>query len=147
MVGRTPAGNSSHHQQVNHRPDFAPGLPLVKGVGADLSRVLLNLFTNAFYAVQQHQQAGEPDYVPTVSVHTQGVGQQVEIRVADNGTGMSESVRAKLFQPFCTTKPTGEGTGLGLSLSHDIVTKGHGGMLTVASKVGRGTEFRLRLPA
>ena len=128
--------------------DLLPALPLVEGVGATLSRVLLNLFTNAFYAVQQRQLAkGEAGYVPTVSVSTQRVGQQVEIRVSDNGTGMPESVKAKIFQPFFTTKPTGEGTGLGLSLSHDIVTKGHGGTLTAASEPGRGTEFRLLLPA
>ncbi len=127
--------------------DFAPALPLVQGVGADLGRVLLNLFNNAFYAVQQRQQAnGQAGYVPTVRVATRGVGERVEIRVSDNGTGMSPEVQAKIFQPFFTTKPTGEGTGLGLSLSHDIVTKGHGGTLTVVSEVGRGTEFRLLLP-
>ena len=129
------------------RTDFAPGLPLVPGVGADLGRVLLNLFTNAFYAVQQRQQAGEAGYGPTVTVSTREVGKGVEIRVADNGTGMPESVKAKIFQPFFTTKPTGEGTGLGLSLSYDIITKGHGGTLAVASEVGEGTEFIISLPA
>jgi signal transduction histidine kinase len=73
-------------------------------------------------------------------------GQAVEIRVRDNGTGMSEEVQARVFQPFFTTKPAGEGTGLGLSLSHDIVTKGHGGTLTVESREGEGTEFIIRLP-
>ena len=126
--------------------DFAPDLPLVEGVGADLGRVLLNLFTNAFYAVQQRQLAGESGYAPTVSVSTRGVGQQVEIRVSDNGTGMSEAVQTKIFQPFFTTKPTGEGTGLGLSLSYDIITKGHGGTLTVESYSGTGTKFLITLP-
>lgn len=83
--------------------------------------MLLNLFNNAFYAVQQHQLAGEPGYVPRVSVRTRQVGGTVELYVTDNGTGMPESVRAKIFQPFFTTKPTGEGTGLGLLLSHDII--------------------------
>jgi two-component system NtrC family sensor kinase len=127
--------------------DFAPGLPLAEAVGADLGRVLLNLFNNAFYAVQQRQQASEAAYVPTVSVRTRRVGQQVEMQVADNGTGMPPAVQAKIFQPFFTTKPTGEGTGLGLSLSYDIVTQGHHGTLTVESQVGQGSTFHVCLPA
>jgi two-component system NtrC family sensor kinase len=126
--------------------DFAPALPLVEGVGADLGRVLLNLFSNAFYAVQKRQQAGEAGYVPHVAVSTRGVGKGVEIRVSDNGTGMPDDIKAKIFQPFFTTKPTGEGTGLGLSLSYDIVTQGHGGTLTVESEPGQGTTFTLTLP-
>ncbi|UOQ98584.1 ATP-binding protein [Hymenobacter sp. 5317J-9] len=126
--------------------DFAPGLPLVSVVGADVGRVLLNLLGNAFYAVQKRQQTGEAGYQPTVTVSTKQVGQQVEIRVADNGTGMPAAVQAKIFQPFFTTKPTGEGTGLGLSLSHDIIAQGHGGALTVASQEGKFTEFLISLP-
>ena len=126
--------------------DFAPDLPLVEVAGADLGRVLLNLFGNAFYAVQKRQQSGEAGYRPTVSVTTRQVGKQVEIRVADNGTGMPAEVQAKIFQPFFTIKPTGEGTGLGLSLSYDIVTKGHGGLLSVVSQAGQGTTFTVRLP-
>ena len=127
--------------------DFAPCLPLVEAAGADLGRVLLNLFANAFYAVQQRQQMGEPGYAPTVSVSTKQAGQRVEIRVADNGTGMPAEVQAKIFQPFFTTKPTGEGTGLGLSLSHDIVVQGHGGTLAVESQSGIGTTFLITLPS
>jgi signal transduction histidine kinase len=82
-----------------------------------------------------------------VSVATERVNGHVTIRVQDNGTGMSPEVQAKIFQPFFTTKPTGEGTGLGLSLSYDIVTKGHGGNLTVESQPGQGTEFTITLPA
>ena len=108
--------------------------------------MLLNLLTNAFYAVQQRQRTAEPGYLPLVSVRTRPVGQQVEIQVHDNGTGMSPEVQAKVFQPFFTTKPTGEGTGLGLSLSYDIVTLGHGGTLTVESQLGQGSTFRVRLP-
>ncbi|WP_223648769.1 sensor histidine kinase [Hymenobacter psoromatis] len=126
--------------------DLAPGLPPVEGVGADLGRVLLNLFNNAFYAVQQRQLAGESGYVPTVSVATKRLAEQVEIQVLDNGTGIPDAVRPKIFQPFFTTKPTGEGTGLGLSLSHDIITKGHGGTLAVASQPGQGTTFTITLP-
>jgi len=125
---------------------FAPGLPLVEAVGADVGRVLLNLFGNAFYAVRQRQQLGEAGYVPAVAVSTKQVGGRVEIRVTDNGTGMPAAVQAKIFQPFFTTKPTGEGTGLGLSLSHDIIVQGHGGSLSVESQEGQGTTFCVALP-
>jgi two-component system NtrC family sensor kinase len=126
--------------------DFAAILPLVQAVGPDVGRVLLNLFNNAFYAVQKRQQAGEPGYVPTVRVTTRRAGDDVEVRVRDNGPGIPEAVRQKIFQPFFTTKPSGEGTGLGLSLSHDIVVKGHGGTLSVESQEGEFTEFSVRLP-
>ncbi|MCI1189958.1 ATP-binding protein [Hymenobacter sp. DH14] len=126
--------------------DFVPGLPLVEAVGADVGRVLLNLFGNAFYAVQKRQQTGEAGYKPTVTVSTKQVGDHVEIRVADNGTGIPDEAKAKIFQPFFTTKPTGEGTGLGLSLSYDIITKAHGGTLAVESQPGQGTEFVISLP-
>ena len=128
-------------------PDFAPGLPRVEAVAGDLGRVLLNLFSNAFYAVQKRQQLGEVGYAPIVRVSTQWVGDAVELRVSDNGTGMSSEVQAKIFQPFFTTKPTGEGTGLGLSLSYDIITKAHGGTLTVESQPGQGTTFTISLAA
>ena len=112
-----------------------------------MGRVLLNLFTNAFYAVQQRQQRGEPGYVPTVHVSTaHRPGGGVQVRVRDNGTGIPEAVRQKIFQPFFTTKPTGEGTGLGLSLSYDIITKGHNGTLTVQTNEGHGTTFTIELP-
>ena len=125
---------------------FAPGLPQVEVVGPDLGRVLLNLFSNAFYAVRQRQLQGEAGYAPTVAVHTHQQGDHVEIRIRDNGVGIPEAVRQKIFQPFFTTKPSGEGTGLGLSLSYDIVTKGHGGTLTVESREGEYTEFLVKLP-
>ncbi|MVN77852.1 histidine kinase [Hymenobacter sp. HMF4947] len=126
--------------------DFAPVLPLVEAVAPDVGRVLLNLFNNAFYAVQKRQQLGEAGYAPTVRVQTRRVGDDVEVRVRDNGTGIPEAVRTKVFQPFFTTKPSGEGTGLGLSLSHDIITKGHGGTLSVESCEGEFTEFCITLP-
>ncbi|MFD2722026.1 ATP-binding protein [Hymenobacter monticola] len=126
--------------------DFTPGLPPVEAVGADVGRVLLNLFGNAFYAVQKRQQADAAGYQPTVTVSTKQAGPQVEIRVRDNGTGMPEEVKTKIFQPFFTTKPTGEGTGLGLSLSYDIISKAHGGTLTVESQPGNFTEFLISLP-
>jgi two-component system NtrC family sensor kinase len=136
--------------------EFDPKLGPVAVVTQDLGRVLLNLCTNALYAVRQRQQEAlahattdcpTADYEPTVTVSTHRLtSQAVEIRVRDNGIGMSETVKGKIFQPFFTTKPPGEGTGLGLSLSYDIVTKGHGGTLTVESHEGQGTEFLITLP-
>ncbi|MBC7890726.1 MAG: histidine kinase [Sphingobacteriaceae bacterium] len=136
---------------------FDPDLPKVSVVPQEMGRVLLNLLNNAFYAVSEKHRLqnqggfqnllGLPPYQSTVSVTTRRVDGQVEIRVADNGTGMPEAVKAKIFQPFFTTKPTGQGTGLGLSLTYDIITKGHGGTLTVESTEGEGTEFIVRLPA
>jgi two-component system NtrC family sensor kinase len=128
-------------------PELATGLPRVQAVAGDLGRVLLNLFTNAFYAVRKRQQASEPGYAPTVRVRTELAGEWVKITVGDNGTGIPAELQPKIFQPFFTTKPSGEGTGLGLSLAHDIVTQGHGGTLSVASTEGQGTEFVLLLPA
>ncbi|MDO3413613.1 ATP-binding protein [Hymenobacter sp. BT770] len=132
--------------------DFDPELGLVSVVPQDLGRALLNLCSNALYAVRQRHTAADPGaasaYVPAVTISTRRTADQaVEIRVRDNGIGMPEEVREKVFQSFFTTKPVGEGTGLGLSLSYDIVTKGHGGTLTVESQEGRGTEFLIVLPA
>lgn len=126
--------------------DFDPTLPPVTVAGQDLGRVLLNLFTNAFHAVNERQQKEQAGYDPTVSVSIKKVAEGVDIRVSDNGTGIPEIIRQKIFQPFFTTKPTGQGTGLGLSLSYDIVTKGHNGTLTVESEEGQGTTFVITLP-
>ncbi len=128
--------------------DFAPDLPLVSVVGQDIGRVLLNLFNNAFYAVQQKHLSGQggAGFQPRVRVQTKAVKGGVEIRVADNGVGMNEGVAQKLFQPFFTTKPAGSGTGLGLSLSYDIVTKGHGGTLRAESIEGEGATFIVMIP-
>ena len=125
---------------------FDPSVDKLEVIPQDLGRVLLNLFNNAFYAVAERQKHGEPGYQPGVSVQTSQQDGQVQIRVRDNGMGIPESVVAKIFQPFFTTKPAGEGTGLGLSLSYDIVTKGHGGSLLVESQPGKGTEFVIQLP-
>ncbi|MGF7217050.1 signal transduction histidine kinase [Spirosoma lacussanchae] len=125
-------------------------LGLVTVVPQDLGRVLLNLYTNAFYAVQSRQKTAQEQassYQPTVTVTTECIGNEVRIRVRDNGVGMPESILSKIFQPFFTTKPTGEGTGLGLSLSYDIITKGHGGTIEARSREGEGTEFIIELPA
>jgi signal transduction histidine kinase len=121
-------------------------LPSASVVPQDISRVLINLLTNAFHAVQARQRKQPTGYQPEVTVTTRAVPGAVEIRICDNGIGMSASVKAQIFQPFFTTKAVGEGTGLGLSLSHDVVTTGHGGTLTVESREGEGTEFVVTLP-
>ena len=124
-----------------------PGIGLVSVVPQDIGRVLLNLYNNAFYATQQRSKQAETGYQPPVTVKTECANEMVQIRVRDNGMGMPEAVKAKIFQPFFTTKPTGEGTGLGLSLAYDIVTKGHSGTIDVESVEGEGTEFVVTLPA
>ncbi|GAB3290829.1 hypothetical protein GCM10027348_08460 [Hymenobacter tenuis] len=129
--------------------DFDAQLCLVPVIRSDMVRVLLNLCANAFYAVYQRQQQTPVGtrYEPAVTISTRRTnGQDVEIRVLDNGTGMPEKIRSKVFQPFFTTKPPGEGTGLGLSLCFDIVVQSHGGTLGVKSREGEFTEFTIRLP-
>jgi two-component system NtrC family sensor kinase len=125
---------------------FDPDLKPVNIVQQDIGRVLLNLFNNAFYAVAQKQKTAGPGYKPEVSVITQAENGQVVIHVKDNGLGISDAIKDKIMQPFFTTKPTGEGTGLGLSLSYDIVVKGHGGSIQVNSVEGEGSEFIISLP-
>lgn len=127
--------------------EFATDLPPLEGIREELGRVLLNLYNNAFYALKEKKVTAPVGYQPAMRVNTAHRPGQVEIRVSDNGTGMAESVKAKIFQPFFTTKPTGEGTGLGLSLSYDIITKGHSGSLTVESQEGEGTAFLIQLPS
>jgi len=127
---------------------FDEGMPKLNVVPQDIGRVLLNLFTNAFYAVQKKQKTAVKDYKPTVEIQTfylplQGVG---GFRVRDNGNGIPDAIKDKIMQPFFTTKPTGEGTGLGLSMSYDIVVKGHGGKIDVNTKEREFTEFTVTLP-
>jgi two-component system NtrC family sensor kinase len=125
---------------------FDPDLPRVNVVQQDMGRVLLNLFNNAFYAVNQKAKTAGEDYKPEVSVTTSTENGQVIIRVNDNGIGIPDSIKEKIMQPFFTTKPTGEGTGLGLSLTYDMVVKGHGGSIAVDSVEGEGSEFVINLP-
>jgi len=126
--------------------DYADGMAPVVLTPQDITRVFLNLFNNGFYAANKRQAAGEPGFTPTLKVTTHDLGDAVEIRVRDNGTGIPAEIRDKLFQPFFTTKPTGEGTGLGLSISYDVVTKQHGGRIAVDSEPGAFTEFTVTLP-
>ena len=112
-----------------------------------MTRVFVNLFGNGFYAATKRaNENGEASFRPVLTTTTRDLGDIVEIRVRDNGTGIPPEIRDKLFQPFFTTKPTGEGTGLGLSISYDIVTQQHGGTIEVDSLVGEFTEFTVRLP-
>ncbi|MEZ5083258.1 MAG: ATP-binding protein [Bacteroidales bacterium] len=142
-------------------------LPQVNAVPQEIGRVLLNLINNAFHAVSSKASSTEDStvkasatkgntsvtftsddgtYKPTVIVSTKNLGDQIEIRVKDNGNGIPEEIKDKIFQPFFTTKPAGQGTGLGLSMSYDIITKGHGGKLKIETKEGEGSEFIIQLP-
>ncbi len=126
--------------------EFDKSIGKVEVVPQELGRVLLNLFNNAFYATQQKKAQLNGQYQPEVKVSTCRHNGQVEIKVCDNGTGIPEEVKSKIFQPFFTTKPTGQGTGLGLSLSYDIITKGHVGEIKVETKEGEFSEFIITLP-
>jgi two-component system, NtrC family, sensor kinase len=140
------------------KTDYDKGLEKVNVIPQDIGRVILNLITNAFYVVNEKKtlrQAQGDSYEPTVSVSTKKLGDKVLISVKDNGNGIPQKVLDKIFQPFFTTKPTGQGTGLGLSLSYDIV-KAHGGEIKVETKENQGlsaeasaqsgTEFIIKLP-
>jgi two-component system, NtrC family, sensor kinase len=111
-----------------------------------MTRVLLNLVSNGFYATAKRKQEEGGDYQPTLIASTRSLAERVEIRVRDNGGGIPAEVLAKMFNPFFTTKPAGEGTGLGLSLSHDIVVKQHAGTIDVETDPGGFTEFVITLP-
>ena len=127
--------------------DFDPVAGTVEMFPQDFTRALLNLIGNGFYAAHKRaEQAADQSFKPTLRLSTRDLGDEVEIRVRDNGTGISADVRAKIFDPFFTTKPPGEGTGLGLSLTFDIIVKQHGGQLRVDSAVNEFTEFVVILP-
>jgi len=130
---------------------FDNSIGKINVIPQDIGRVILNLINNAFYAVTEKKKQGPtgsaPDgYEPVVTVTTKKDNGRIEITVKDNGNGIPQKVLDKIFQPFFTTKPTGQGTGLGLSLSYDIVTKGHGGELKVETKEGEGSEFIIQIP-
>ena len=133
------------------KTDFDPTIGNINIIPQDIGRVILNLLTNAFYVVNEKKKLNISGYNPTVTISTKlllpPLGGGAEIRITDNGNGIPQTVIDKIFQPFFTTKPTGQGTGLGLSLSYDIVTKGHGGELKVETKEGEGTTFIINLPA
>jgi two-component system NtrC family sensor kinase len=126
------------------KTDFDGSIGNINVIPQDIGRVLLNLYNNAFYVVTEKMQQRAENYEPTVSVSTKKVNGKVEIWVKDNGNGIAQKVLDKIFQPFFTAKPTGQGTGLGLSMSYDIV-KAHGGELKVETKEGEGSEFTIEL--
>ena len=127
--------------------DLDPAVAPIELAPQELTRVFLNLFGNGFYATTKRQRDGAaPGFRPILTVATRDLGDAVEVRVRDNGTGIPPEIREKLFQPFFTTKPTGEGTGLGLSISWDIIVQQHAGTIAVDSKEGAYTEFTVRLP-
>ncbi len=127
------------------KTDYDETIGLIKIIPQDIGRVILNLITNAFYTVTEKKKTSQEGYEPVVAVSTGKTGDLIELRVKDNGNGVSPKVLDKIFQPFFTTKPTGQGTGLGLSLSYDIV-KAHGGELKVETKEGEGSVFIIVLP-
>ncbi|MEJ7821298.1 MAG: ATP-binding protein [Chitinophagaceae bacterium] len=141
---------------ADFKSDFDESIGKINIIPQDIGRVILNLLTNAFFAVSEKKKQQTEGYEPTVSVNTKKINDKIEIRVKDNGNGIPQKVIDKIFQPFFTTKPTGQGTGLGLSLSYDII-KAHGGEIKVETKVdegnpdnfgkGEGTEFIIQLPA
>ncbi|HVX25531.1 MAG TPA: ATP-binding protein, partial [Parafilimonas sp.] len=128
------------------KTDFDESIEKINIIPQDIGRVLLNLFNNAFYAVNEKQKLTANGYQPTISVQTKRINDKVEIVVRDNGNGIPQSIIDKIFQPFFTTKPTGQGTGLGLSLSYDIITKEHNGIIKVNSNETDGSEFIIQLP-
>ena len=130
--------------------NFDPSIGKINIVPQDIGRVLLNLINNAFYTVSEKKKQSSGDYEPTVTIETKSIqppsgGRGVQIKVSDNGGGIPQNVVDKIFQPFFTTKPTGQGTGLGLSLSYDII-KAHGGEIKVKTKEDEGSEFIVQLP-
>jgi len=132
---------------ITLKRDLDPALKQIELAPQEMTRVFLNLFGNGFYAANKRARGdGETGYRPTLQVSTRDLGEAVEVRVRDNGTGIPSEIRDQLFQPFFTTKPTGEGTGLGLSISYDIVTQQHSGTIAVDSEPGEFTEFTIRLP-
>jgi two-component system NtrC family sensor kinase len=125
---------------------FDPTIGEVDLFPREISRAVLNLISNSFYATSKRREADGSDYEPVLVAATRNLGDRVEIRIRDNGSGIPPDVKGKMFEPFFTTKPAGEGTGLGLSITHDIVVKQHGGWIEVDTKLGEFTEVRLILP-
>jgi two-component system NtrC family sensor kinase len=146
--------NLAYHGARAERQDFNitlersldPAAGEVDVFPQDITRVLLNLISNGFYAATKRKAQVDGGYEPALMAATRDLGDSVEIRIRDNGTGIPPEVKEKMFNPFYTTKPAGEGTGLGLSISHDIIVKQHGGLIEVDTQPGEFTEFRITLP-
>jgi signal transduction histidine kinase len=138
------AKDKSFHADV--KTDFDQSIGKINIVSQDIGRALLNIYNNALYAVGEKAKSGELSYQPAIYMQTKKIDQQIEIRISDNGNGIPAKAVDKIFQPFFTTKPTGQGTGLGLSLSYDII-KAHDGEIRVETKEGEGATFTIQLPA
>jgi signal transduction histidine kinase len=131
---------------ADFKTEYDESIGIINIVPQDIGRVLLNLFNNAFYAVNEKTRLSTNGYQPMIKLITRRLNNAIEIRVEDNGNGIPQGIIDKIFQPFFTTKPTGEGTGLGLSLAYDIITKEHSGTINVNSKEGEGSTFIIQLP-
>ncbi len=131
---------------ISIHEDYQEGIPQIMVIPQDLSRAILNLMNNACYTVRKRSEAEGEDYNPTICVKTQQDNDTVTISIADNGEGMSEEVKQRLFENFFTTKPIGQGTGLGMAITRDIVENKHGGKLNFESKLGEGTCFTITIP-
>jgi signal transduction histidine kinase len=131
---------------ITLKREFDPEAGMIDLYPQEITRVFLNLISNGFYAANKRKEAGDGNFEPALSATTKSLGNKVEIRIRDNGTGIPPEVKEKMFNPFFTTKPAGEGTGLGLSMSHDIIVKQHGGTIDVATEPGKFTEFIITLP-
>src|SRR5262249_763430 len=132
---------------ITLKKSFDPNAGEVDVFPQEITRVLLNLISNGFYAATMRKAlSGNDGYEPTLLASTKNLGDKVEIRIRDNGSGIPPDVKERIFNPFFTTKPAGEGTGLGLSISHDIIVKQHGGSIEVDTEPGEFTEFRIILP-
>ena len=131
---------------ITFQRDLDPSVGMADVYPQEITRVLLNLISNGFYATMKRKAEAGDGFEPMLSAATKNLGDKVEIRIRDNGTGIPEVVKEKIFNPFFTTKPSGEGTGLGLSMSHDIIVKQHGGSIDVETEPGLFTEFKIVLP-
>jgi two-component system NtrC family sensor kinase len=131
---------------VTLQRDLDPDAGAVELYPQEITRALLNLISNGFYAATQRRSVEGETFGPVLIAATKNLGKTVEIRIRDNGTGIRSEVKEKMYNPFFTTKPAGEGTGLGLSMSHDIIVKQHGGTIDVETEPGQFTEFRIVLP-
>ena len=129
------------------KEQYEAGAPLIKVIPQDLSRAVLNVMNNACYAVWQRQQKETKDYSPEISVSVKFADNQVVITIADNGEGMTDEVKQKLYENFFTTKPAGYGTGLGMAITRDIIETKHKGKISFESELGKGTSFRFEIPA
>jgi two-component system NtrC family sensor kinase len=132
---------------ITLQKDFDTQTGLIELFPQEITRAFLNFISNGFYAATKRKaESGDPGFEPALSAATRNMGNSVEIRIRDNGTGIPADVKERMFNPFFTTKPAGEGTGLGLSMSHDIIVKQHGGSIDVETEPGQFTEFRIVLP-